>query len=184
MTLVPADATYQDVTFTSDDPEVASVNAEGLVEAKAVGAAVITVTGKGGITATCTVTVTDMVRDSLELLYNAWADVDLTVYTQESAAAVTNALTAAKAALDDPATTRGELDKAMSDLVKALGELEYGVQKLHLETALAAADAILALGENYEDVAGLMEAVENGRTVLADAAATQVTRTSQTHMRA
>lgn len=173
VTLVPADATYQDVTFTSDDPEVASVNAEGLVEAKAVGAAVITVTGKGGITATCTVTVTDMVRDSLELLYNAWADVDLTVYTQESAAAVTNALTAAKAALDDPATTRGELDKAMSDLVKALGELEYGVQKLHLETALAAADAILALGENYEDVAGLMEAVENGRTVLADAAATQ-----------
>lgn len=173
VTLVPADATYQDVTFESDQPEIASVNEEGLVEAKIAGVAVITVTGKGGVKATCTVTVTDMVRDSLELLYQTWADADLTVYTQESADAVTDALAAAKVVLDNPKTTRGEMDAAMSALVKALGSLEYGVQKLHLETALQAADAILAIGKNYEDVAALTEAVDAGKEVLANEKASQ-----------
>ncbi|MDD6066870.1 MAG: dockerin type I repeat-containing protein, partial [Firmicutes bacterium] len=151
----------------------ASVNEEGLVEAKMAGVAVITVTGRGGVKATCTVTVTDMVRDSLELLYQTWADADLTVYTQQSAAAVTDALEAAKVVLDNPKATRGEMDAAMSALVKALGSLEYGVQKLHLETALQAADAILAIGKNYEDVAALTEAVDAGKEVLANEKASQ-----------
>lgn len=53
----PADATHQEVTFTSDKPEVASVNAEGVVEAKGAGTAVITAANADGVSSTCTVTV-------------------------------------------------------------------------------------------------------------------------------
>lgn len=57
VTIAPDDAGDKTVTFASDKPEVASVNAEGVVEAKSAGTAVITVTADGGLTATCAVTV-------------------------------------------------------------------------------------------------------------------------------
>ena len=55
----PDNATNQNVTWSSDKPEVATVE-NGKVTAKAAGTATITVTTEdGGKTATCTVTVTD-----------------------------------------------------------------------------------------------------------------------------
>ena len=57
-TIAPADATNQNVTWKSDKPEIASVDANGKVTGVAVGEATITVTTQdGGKTATCKVTV-------------------------------------------------------------------------------------------------------------------------------
>ena len=54
----PSNATNQNVTWSSDKPEVATVDANGKVTAKAAGTATITVTTEDGKkTATCTVTV-------------------------------------------------------------------------------------------------------------------------------
>ena len=58
-TVEPSNATNKNVTWSSDKPEVATVE-NGKVTAKAAGTATITVTTEGGEkTATCTVTVTD-----------------------------------------------------------------------------------------------------------------------------
>ena len=57
-TIAPEDATDRSVEWSSDKPEVASVDENGEVTAKAAGTATITVTTKdGGKTATCVVTV-------------------------------------------------------------------------------------------------------------------------------
>ena len=58
-TISPAGATNKVVTWTSSNPAIAAVDANGLVTAKSTGSAVITATAQGGtgITATCTVTV-------------------------------------------------------------------------------------------------------------------------------
>lgn len=59
VTISPADATDQGITWSTSDGARATVSASGLVTAVAVGSAVITATtNDGGITATCTVTVT------------------------------------------------------------------------------------------------------------------------------
>lgn len=57
-TVSPAEAVNKDVTWSSDKPEVATVNEEGLVLGKKIGTANITVTTvDGGKTSTCEVTV-------------------------------------------------------------------------------------------------------------------------------
>ena len=59
-TVLPEDATNQNVTWKSDKPEIATVDANGKVTAVKVGEATITVTTEdGGKTATCKVTVSD-----------------------------------------------------------------------------------------------------------------------------
>ena len=58
-TVVPANAANKKVTWSSDKPEIASVDAKGTVTAHKAGAAVITVeTDEGAKTASCKVTVT------------------------------------------------------------------------------------------------------------------------------
>ncbi len=54
-TVQPDDATDKTVTFSSDKPDIASVDENGVVTAKAAGTAVITASGANGVTATCTV---------------------------------------------------------------------------------------------------------------------------------
>ena len=59
-TVLPEDATNQKVTWKSDKPEIASVDANGKVTAVKAGEATITVTTEdGGKTATCKVTVSE-----------------------------------------------------------------------------------------------------------------------------
>ena len=59
-TVAPADATNQKVTWKSDKPEIATVDANGKVTGVKAGEATITVTTEdGGKTATCKVTVSD-----------------------------------------------------------------------------------------------------------------------------
>jgi len=58
--ILPANASNQNVSWVSDNPDVATVNAEGQVRAVAPGTAMITVTTEdGGKTDRCTVTVID-----------------------------------------------------------------------------------------------------------------------------
>ena len=94
-------------------------------------------------------------------------------YTAQSWAAVENALAAAKAVLADGNAAQKDIDAALADLIAAFGDLEYGVQKLHLETAIAAAEQILAMGKNYKETEALAAAVEAGKAVLNNADAAQ-----------
>ncbi len=111
----------------------------------------------------------------LEKIIEMVESLDPSEYTKESWADVEEALAAAKDVAADENATQAEVDKALSDLIKAFGKLEYGVQKLHLEVAIEAAEAILAVGNDYEDIEGLIAAVEAGKIVLADEEATQET---------
>ena len=86
---------------------------------------------------------------------------------------VEEALVAAKEVEANPGATRKELDAAVTSLIEAFGGLEYGVQKLHLEIAIGAAEEILALSADYEDTTALAAAVEAGKKTLAAADATQ-----------
>lgn len=69
----PADAHYPEVTWSSSDPTVAEVDESGMVTAKALGTAVITVTTvDGGFTAQCMVTVEEpsITPTTLKLTFN------------------------------------------------------------------------------------------------------------------
>ena len=112
-------------------------------------------------------------EEGLKKLIVMAESLDAREYTAESFAAVETAAAEAKELLANENAAQADYDAAVSRLVAALGGLEYGVQKLHLETAVKAAEAILALGENYEETEDLAAAVEAGRAVLADADASQ-----------
>ena len=74
-TVLPEDATNKALTWSSDKPAIATVDANGAVKALADGAAVITVTTKDGAkTATCTVSVTKAEKDSKWATGNLVAD--------------------------------------------------------------------------------------------------------------
>lgn len=122
---------------------------------------------------TLTNVVNGVIRDSLKALHDAWASEDLSVYSKESAAALTEALAAAEAVLSDTSATQKEITDATVALVNAIGNLEYGVQKVHLETAIEFAEKLLELENNYEDTKALKAALAEGKIVLANADATQ-----------
>ena len=105
---------------------------------------------------------------------------DLGKYESDIAAAVTEKIAAAaealaaKAVKADPDAAAEDRDAALSDLLAAFGGLEYGIQKLHLETAIQAAESILEKAKDYvADAAALEAAVEAGKNVLIDADASQ-----------
>ena len=67
-TVAPNNATNKKVNWTSNKTSVATVDANGKVTAKAAGSATITATSEdGNKTATCTVTVSDVISHSLDL---------------------------------------------------------------------------------------------------------------------
>lgn len=56
-TVLPENASYKSVTWTTDNSDIATVDANGVVTAKTVGNATITATAHNGVKATCSVTV-------------------------------------------------------------------------------------------------------------------------------
>jgi len=56
---LPVNSVQEAVTWTSSDPGVATVDERGIVVAVAPGEAVMTATSEGGLTAECSVTVTE-----------------------------------------------------------------------------------------------------------------------------
>ena len=153
--LIQADQTYE-YSFTLKP--IATADVDALIEESKV---VMPATG------------TELVTENLDSLINLVESLDKEEYTAKSWAALEAALASAKAVRENPNASQAELDAAVSSLVAAYGNLEYGVQKQHLETAITAAEAILAMGGNYEDTSALAAAVEAGKAVLADQAASQ-----------
>jgi beta-glucosidase len=109
-------------------------------------------------------------NESLAKLLAQVKSLDPSEYTAESWAAVEAAIEAADAVLRDANAVQADVDAAVIKLVTALGGLEYGVETLHLETALEVAEAYLNTDSGTEE---LREAVEAGKAVLADASSTQ-----------
>ncbi|MBB3108108.1 uncharacterized protein YjdB [Paenibacillus phyllosphaerae] len=70
--IAPSDASYQGVTWASSDEDIAAVSSTGLVTAKGVGQAIITVTTEdGGRTAEAAVTVIDVPTELITLNKNS-----------------------------------------------------------------------------------------------------------------
>ena len=63
--VAPANATYQDITYTSSDPRIAKVDENGVVRAISTGTATITATTPEGKTATCQVVVGQKIHDAV-----------------------------------------------------------------------------------------------------------------------
>lgn len=80
ITINPTDATDGGVTYTSSDESIAMVDANGIITAKAVGAAAITVKATDGsnVSATCNVTVAAQSQ----------VDLDRSLWTAQTAAAI------------------------------------------------------------------------------------------------
>lgn len=98
---------------------------------------------------------------------------DSSVFTAESWAAVEAALEAARAVVADKTATLEEVAEAQSSLLAAMKGLTYAVNKLHLETAVKAAEEILAVSDKYEDTTALAAVTAEVKAVLKDADATQ-----------
>lgn len=96
-------------------------------------------------------------------------------YTAESWAALQTALDAAKKTDADETASRDEINQVLKDLIAAFGNLEYGVQKQHLQVAVEAAEAILGAAGNYdqESLEVLRTALEAGKGILEDKGADQ-----------
>ena len=109
----------------------------------------------------------------LQKLINTVKDLDSSEYTADSWKALEDAVAAAKDVVAKADASQSEIDAAVNGIIEALGNLEYGVQTLHLETAIEAAEAILADADNYESVDALKAAADAGKAVLAKADATQ-----------
>lgn len=115
-----------------------------------------------------------VVRTSLEKMITWMENLDASEYTADSWAALEDAIRAAKEISADGLASQAEQDAAVSALLDAFGSLEYAVQKLHLKTAVAAAEKILELANDYEEnAAELIAAVEGGKAVLDDPLASQ-----------
>ena len=115
----------------------------------------------------------NVAREELKELYDVYADLDTTPYTEESVAEFQKALEEAKAVLDKEDAEAEEIDAAVGALMTAFGSLEHRVQKLHLEVALEVAEKLLENADDYADVTKLEKAVEEGRKILADETASQ-----------
>ena len=109
----------------------------------------------------------------LQKLINTVKDLDSSEYTADSWKALEDAVAAAKDVVAKADASQSEIDAAVNGIIDALGSLEYGVQTLHLETAIEAAEAILADADNYESVDALKAAADAGKAVLAKADASQ-----------
>lgn len=105
-------------------------------------------------------------KEKLKELYRVYMEFDTSLYTAQSVEVFKEALSEAKKVLERPQAKAAEADAAIAKLISAFGGLEYGVQKLHLETALEAAARILEQSDPYGDVTELTEAVKAGQAIM------------------
>lgn len=153
--LIQADQTYE-YSFTLKP--IASADVDTMIEESKI---VMPATG------------TELATEALDSMIKLAEGLNAEEYTAESWAALETALESAKTVRENANASQIELDQAVSSLIAAYGNLEYGVQKQHLEIAVTAAEAILDLSGNYEDTSALAAAVEAGKAFLEDRDATQ-----------
>ena len=65
--VVPVDATFPELTWSSSDPSVVEVNKKGLLNAVGCGSAIVTATAKNGVTASASVEVTEVVAERIDI---------------------------------------------------------------------------------------------------------------------
>lgn len=125
-TILPEDATYQDVTWSSEDPDKVAVSEDGIVTAKAEGTVVITATCKDDKTktATCRVTVAPNVNknDLAKVLEEARALTE-TDYTEASWSILQEAVTEADRVYQAQDSTQGMVDDAAATVREAINGL-------------------------------------------------------------
>ena len=116
----------------------------------------------------------ETVKASLDRLIQLVESLDSEEYTEESWKSVEEALAAAKEVQANENASQKEMSDAVNSLMNAFGNLEYAVQKLHLEVAVEAAEEILANAKDYNGNAkALKAAAEAGKQVLENKDATQ-----------
>ncbi|MDE6379854.1 MAG: Ig-like domain-containing protein [Muribaculaceae bacterium] len=74
--VLPEDASDKTLSWSSSDVAVASVSADGVVSALAIGEAVITVSSSEGVSASCAVKVTPILVESISLNPESWSGVE------------------------------------------------------------------------------------------------------------
>lgn len=117
-------ANITDVIWKTSDPSVATAE-NGTVTFIDGGTATITVyTLDGGHTAQCTVTVT-VTKDTLLKAINDAEAIDLSLRTKETADALKEAITAAKAVYGNASATSAQVSGAISKLKEASDALKY-----------------------------------------------------------
>ncbi|MCD7722489.1 MAG: Ig-like domain-containing protein, partial [Clostridiales bacterium] len=131
-TIEPSNASVTDVTWTSSDESVATVDSSGVVTPVDTGSCTITVeTADGGYTAECALTLnTDFT--SLAAAYNEYsAFVDEIeeehIYTSASITVLQQALSDTAALLGETNVKQSEVDSMYETLVAAYAGLEYAV---------------------------------------------------------
>ena len=117
-------ADIQDVSWSSDNEEIATVDGNGRVTFVSAGAAAITATTyDGGFTATCIATTLGD-RTALEVAINEYKDIDYTDYEYEYGIAFSEAFAAAEEAMTDASLNQTQIDTATENLIEAATELD------------------------------------------------------------
>jgi hypothetical protein len=104
--------------------------------------------------------------DRLQEIYQSYADLDLSNYTQESVAGFEAALNQVEILLENEEISSQEEVQAIENLANAYSLLESNVQTIHLETVLQIARLAMEQETLYKDASGLGSAVWNGEEVL------------------
>ena len=116
-------ADIQDILWTSDNEDVATVDQSGKVTFVSAGVANITATTyDGGYSATCVATTLGD-RTVLEAALNEYKDITFSDYEYDWGIAFKNAYSAAEAAMDDTSLTQAEIDAAATNLLEAATDL-------------------------------------------------------------
>lgn len=110
---------------------------------------------------------------ALEAALAAAAEVDPALYTEETVAALNEAVAAAEAVLADPAASQADVDAATKALEDAIAALKEIVKTDALEEAIAKAEKIDTDKYTEETVKALEEALAAAKEVLAKEDATQ-----------
>lgn len=174
VTVLPENASDKNVTFVSDKPEIAAVDENGKVTAKAVGQATITVTTKdGNKTAECSITVTQVLQAPVVKAVRNNKDITLSWNAVENAAGydvykATDGKNFVKAA---SVTTAAYTDKAL-----AVGSYSYkvvakgsGFYKDSADSNVAAADITVVKVTGVQLSAAALT-INKGRTAVLTAA--------------
>ena len=178
--VLPQNATCQDVTWSTSDPAVATVDENGVVTGVAQGTATITVTtADGGKTARCVVQVGNPQTANKTLLQKTY-DYALTLSTDgvvgSAAAYFEKVLAEAGQVLADPNATQAQVDTAWDNLLEGIWGLGL-IQgdKTMLELLIARADTMMDNADKYVEAnwKQLVDALEAAKLVQDDGDALQ-----------
>ncbi|MCI9524819.1 MAG: leucine-rich repeat protein [Erysipelotrichaceae bacterium] len=148
-TISPENTTQaKTLSWTSSDEDVAAV-VDGVITAKKTGTATITATTVNGLTATCTVYVYEINKDSLSALITNANALDADDYTATSYQALMTVVSDAQDILTDEDATQDQVDQMVNSLTNALDALVERVSANSYQTLLALIDECEKLAPDF-----------------------------------